>query len=240
MKKALSLFLIFNLFIFSLSSETFNSKLTQEERDILQKGEVLIRNIDFYRNICLDMSENEQAEEIKSTIHKLQPKYLAEVIQFKPYKGNEDLPEKLSQFLYNVNDYAGIPYFSERTQSWWDLYDSAEIVSEKVEGNLTELNCIFQMSPFGSVDEKITIKKTDDYIIYSAVNMSKMRYYDKFDCVFPEKMKMCIYLFKENDNWILYGIGGVNAPRIPFFTERIETSFINRIKTFCNYIFEQL
>ena len=51
---------------------------------------------------------------------------------------------------------------------------------------------------------------------------------------------MDILLFKDEDNWILYGIGGVNAPKIPFFSERIEVSFINRIKTFCNFIFTKL
>ena len=52
-------------------------------------------------------------------------------------------------------------------------------------------------------------------------------------------MKICILLIRDGDNWILYGIGGVNAPRVPFFTERIQTSFINRINTFCSFIFKK-
>ena len=95
------------------------------------------------------------------------------------------------------------------------------------------------MEPFGTVHEVIQIKKLDDSILYSAINTNKLRYHDQFDCVWPEKMLICIYLFRDGDNWVLYGIGGVNAPRIPFFTQRIETSFINRIKTFCDYIFKQ-
>ena len=54
-----------------------------------------------------------------------------------------------------------------------------------------------------------------------------------------QKMKICILLFRDEDKWVFYGIGGVNAPRIPFFTERIQTSFINRINTFCSYIFKK-
>jgi len=72
-----------------------------------------------------------------------------------------------------------------------------------------------------------------------ATNTNKLRYLDKFDCIWPEKMKICILLFRDGDNWVLYGIGGVNAPRIPFFTERIQTSLINRINTFCSYIFKK-
>lgn len=221
----------------SLFAESFNSKLTQEERTKLADGEILIRNIDFYRNICLDLEDNEKATELKDEMQKLHPQYLAEIIQYKPYEGNEDLPQRLSSILYNVGDYAGIPYFSERKQKYYDLYESAEIVEEKINGNKNELKCIFEMAPFGTVDELITIDKSNDSIVYVAVNQNKLRYHDKFDAVFPQKMKICIFLFRDGDNWVLYGIGGVNAPRIPFFTERIEVSFINRIKTFCNFIF---
>lgn len=228
--------LIFNSQIFSA---TFNEKLTDDERASLASGDILIRNIDFYRNMCLDLEGNEKAEFIKNEIHDLHPQYLAEVIQYKPLEGNEDLPQRLEEILYNVGDYAGIPYWSEQKQKWYDLYDSAEIVESREEDNKTLLKCIFKMQPFGIVDEEIILEQTPESVIYAATNMNKLRYLDKFDCVFPRKMKICIFLFKTDDQWILYGIGGVNAPRIPFFTERIETSFINRIKTFCNYIFKK-
>ena len=93
------------------------------------------------------------------------------------------------------------------------------------------------MEPFGTIHETIQLKRTADSVFYSAVNLNKLRYHDQFDCVWPKKLKICIILIRDGDNWLLYGAGGVNAPRIPFFTERIETSFINRIKTFCNFIF---
>ena len=36
------------------------------------------------------------------------------------------------------------------------------------------------------------------------------------------------------------GIGGVKAPSIFFLRDRVETSFMNRIKTMCSYFFEQM
>ena len=56
----------------------------------------------------------------------------------------------------------------------------------------------------------------------------------------PEKMQSFVYAFVYNDFIVLYGIGGVNAPSVFFLRERIETSFINRIKTFCKFIFEKI
>ncbi len=174
----------------------------------------------------------------------MNPKYLAEIIQIKPYKGNENLPEVLTQLLYNVSDYKGIPYYSERRQKYFNLYDSAAISSEKVissnaNSTVKELEAVFEMEPFGTVYETINLTQTTNSVYYSSINNNKLRYKDEFDCVWPKKLKICIILFRDGDNWVLYGIGGVNAPRIPFFTERIETSFINRIKTFCSFIFSK-
>lgn len=236
MKKILiSLVLIFSsIFLFA---DTFNEKLTADERTKLDKGELIIRNINFDKNICLNSELFPLSDYLLSVIDKLRPKYLAEVIQYKPYKGNEDLPDRLEDMLNNVPDYAGIPYYSVRAEEWYDLYDSATIVSRVQDGNRTEIKADLEMSPFGTVKETMEIYRDAEVICYVAENDNLLRYYDKFDCVYPHKMKICILLFRDVDKWILYGIGGVNAPRIPFFTERIQTSFINRINTFCSYVF---
>ena len=224
---------------FSAYSYPFNDKLSQDEVEKISSGEVLIRNINYSRNISLNNGVSTLGDKLLKEMHDFSPKYLAEVIQIKPYEGNEDLPQKLEEILNNVPDYAGIPYFSERTQQWYNLYDSATITNTSTKDDMNIINADLLMEPFGTVGEYIEISKDSESILYSAINTNKLRYYDKFDCVGPHKMKICILLFRDGDNWILYGIGGVNAPRIPFFTERIQTSFINRINTFCSYIFKK-
>ncbi len=238
MKKILN-FALFFVFNFSLFSLPFNSKLSQEEINKLNQGEILIRNIDYEKNMCLE-SENPLAVELRASIKSLSPKYLAEVIQIKPYLGNENLPEKLEELLLNVSDYAGIPYWSVRHQKFYDLYTSAEIKKIEKEENKTKILADLIMDPFGTVNESIIIQKNADEIFYFSENLNTLNYLGKFDCVAPKKMNMDILLFRDGENWILYGIGGVKAPRIPFFTERIETSFIGRIKTFCECIFQKL
>lgn len=56
------------------------------------------------------------------------------------------------------------------------------------------------MEPFGIVKEHIEISKTSDSILYSAINTNKLRYFDKFDCVGPNKMKICILLFRDSSS----------------------------------------
>ena len=222
----------------------FNKNLTLEEQKTLDKGEVLIKNIVYQKNMSLNKGYRTDCDQLIAEIKTLNPKYLAEIIQIKPYKGNENLPEVLTELLYNVSEYSNIPYYSERHKEYYDLYDSAVITSEKIITSNAiktekQLETTFVMSPFGTVYETILLSQSKDSVYYSSINNNKLRYKDEFDCVWPKKLKICILLFRDGDNWVLYGIGGVNAPRIPFFTERIETSFINRIKTFCNFIFSK-
>lgn len=239
MKKILYLLLTLSLFSVTVFASPFNEELTEEDIAIVNKGEVLIKNIKYAKNISLNRGVSQLGDKLIDEIEDLKPKYLAEIIQYKPYEGNEDLPQQLETLLNNVPDYAGIPYYSVRHECYYDLYDSA-VIKETIENeNSTEIYADLEMSPFGTVNEKMNIYRAEDSILYTAVNLNKLRYYDEFDCVKPEKMKIGIFLFRDGDRWVLYGIGGVNAPRIPFFTERIQTSFINRIKTFCNFIFDK-
>ena len=239
MKKILQLFFISTILIASIFADPFNSKLTDSERAEITNGEIIIKNINYEKNICLKKGVNPLGDKLLTEINNLNPKYLAEVIQYKPYKGNEDLPQRLEAILNNVPDYAGIPYYSVRHDAWWNLYDSAEIKEVIENGDTKTIRADLLMEPFDVVKEDIEITKSSEAILYSAVNTNKLRYLDKFDCVWPKKMKICILLFRDGDNWVLYGIGGVNAPRVPFFTERIQTSFINRINTFCSFIFKK-
>ena len=222
----------------------FNKNLTAEEQKTLDRGEVLIKNIAYQKNMSLNKDFNEDTKALTEEIKQLSPKYLAEIIQFKPYKGNENLPEILTGLLYNVSDYKGIPYYSERNKKYYNLYDSAEIqketiITQNAYKTSKQLEALFVMEPFDKVYETINLTQTTNSVYYSSINNNKLRYKDEFDCVWPKKLKICIILFRDGDNWVLYGIGGVNAPRIPFFTERIETSFINRINTFCSFIFSK-
>ena len=97
-----------------------------------------------------------------------------------------------------------------------------------------------EMKPFGVIHADILINTAEDYLYYEMVNTNDLRYYDKFTAVKANRMKSAITVFRDGDNWVLYATGGVDALRVFFLTERIETSIINRIKTFCNYIFEKI
>ncbi|WP_303918550.1 DUF6675 family protein [Treponema berlinense] len=237
-KSILLLTTIFALTSAALFAEVFNSRLSSGEKSKLENGEVLIRNINSIKEVCVN--ESPSSETILSTMKKLNPAYVAEVIQVRPCEGNENLPEQINNILCNIADYVGIPYFSERTQKWYELYSSAEIKEIREEGNNKEIDCVLEMSLFGKFDSRINVIQEEDFFYYELKNMENLIYHEKFTAIKSKKMVSCITLFRDGDNWILYAIGGIDAPKLWFLKDRIETSFMNRIKTFCNFIFSKI
>ncbi len=234
------LFILF--FVVSLqpifSQDIFNKKLTGEELEKLENGEILIRSIDKARNISLN-PVNDGAKNVIDTINKLKPAYLAEVIQVRPYEGNENLLDELKPILLDIEGYVGIPYYSVQNDAYYDLYSSAEILSENVSENEGSLAVNLFMNPFGSIDVNISFEQTETELFYLMANTNKVKYRG-FNVVNEDNMQSIVYVFRHEDSIVLYGIGGVDAMSIFFLRDRIETSFINRIKTFCQFIFEKL
>lgn len=227
------------IFAANIFANPFNSKLTEEEKQKLEAGEILIRNIDYTKNMVFSEGVSKKGDKLLQTVKEIKPKYLAEVIQIKPYKGNENFASVLEEMLYKVEDFTNIPYISNGGDEYL-LYDSAEILEQTKADGVTNLKVHMYMEPFADVYQDMNIYKDNDTELwYTSKNTNKLRYLDKFDCLNPEKMLITIYLFRDGDNWVFYAVGGVNAPHIPFFTDRIRRSFIRRITTFCDFIFKQ-
>lgn len=218
----------------------FNSQLSKSDIQDLMDGDTLIRNIDYPKNMCIQSGVNSKCDELITMVNGFSPKYLGEIILIKPVKGNENLPTRIESLLNNIDSYTDIPYYSEHAEQWYMLYDSAETVSTFTSGNKTTIKTILEMKPVGLVEEQIVAVKSDDTFYYTAQNLNTLKYEDKISFLSPGKMKIGIVVFKSEGNWIIYGVGGINAPHIPFLTERIRIAFINRICSFCDYIFKKL
>lgn len=240
--KRLSLFVFFALLttvIFAQDWGTaFNDKLTAEERAQLRNGDALIRNIGKASRMCLN-SVTPKAGEVLSIVQDLKPAYLAEIIQIRPYIGNEDLVKNLKPLLLDFESYVGIPYWSVRNQEFYDLYSEAEIYTVNQTDTTANAAIRLFMNPFGNINMDVDVDNNQSEILYLMNNTSNVKY-SNFTILKPNRMKSLVYAFKYGDNIILYGVGGVAAPNIWFLQDRIETSFINRIKTFCQFMFEKI
>lgn len=217
----------------------FNKYLSTSDRQKIENGEVVILNTGNTKKICLD-TDNKAAAKLIQTMQALKPAYFAEVIQVKPYKGNENLVELIKNELLNVEGYAGIPYWSVRHERYYDLYDWAKVISRQDKGQNIDMKIKAYMSPFGEVGMDVTVEQIGTSLFYMFSNNTKMYYEDKFKVTDPQGMKSGIVVFRDGENWILYGAGGVDALSLFFLRDRVETSFINRIKSFTAYFINKV
>lgn len=234
-------FIIFSLLFLALSlySLPFNDKLTSSELDALQRGEVVLRSIDKEKNMSI-MGENEGIKAIKEEVKAFNPNYLAEIIQVRPVSSRENLAEEIRKILEDIEGYAGIQYWSEQHERYWDLYKEAKVLDKSTEGMATRYHATLYMQPFGEIDSIITLTASPSYLLYTNYNLNNLKFNGKFKCISKERMKSSILVFREGDNWILYGVGGCKSIRMAGVTARVEKSIMNRIKTFCQYIFTKL
>lgn len=217
-------------------ADPFNKRLKPEEREKLEKGEVVIRNTGDIDKIC--MNKNEATTKMIEIIDDLDPAYLAEIIQIRPYEGNEDLLERTMAVLMDIQEYTHIP-FRARAGDYM-LYNSAEITEEVTEGNSKKILADMDMDPFGLIKTQIDIDENESSVFFQMMNLNQLRYRDQYNAVKPQKMKSVITVFRDGDNWVLYALGSVDTFKIFFLKDRVETSFMNRIKTFCNFIFTKI
>lgn len=232
--------LILLMFCSSVSALPFNNKLTDTDLQNLNNGQTVIRSIDYAKNMSLLSGLNTSCDNFITMIKDFNPKYLGEVILVKPYAGNEDLPQRIETLLNNIESYTDIDYYSEHAGKWYMLYDAAEIVSTTTSGNKKTMQAHLVMKPFGDVNEQIEVVNDNGILLYTATNTNSLSYKEIKGLLGPGKMKIGIIVFRNGNDWIIYGVGGANAPHIPFLTDRIRTSLINRICSFCDYIFKKL
>jgi hypothetical protein len=216
----------------------FNSKITNEEKKKLKSGEVIVRNIGYSKNICLENC-NEYARRAIEELQDLRPTYLAEVIKVVPFVGNEKLDVQVAKVMLDIPNYADIPYYSEYNKGYGELYSSASLRFLETFGNYTNALVDIDMIPFGTVNMEVQLEQNSHGIYYYSTNMSKMKFAKIITCVGAYKSKSIVIVFRDGDNWILYGAEGIRAFHIPFMDKRIQIAFVNRVKAFCNYIFTQ-
>lgn len=238
-KKLMAVFAGCALVMSASAKTSFNENLSADEKARLSRGEVVIVNTGNTKKICLE-TDNATAKELISVMKSLKPAYFAEVLQVKPYRGNEDLIARIQKELLDVEGYAGIPYYSVRHDKWYNLYDWAKIVSRSTTAKQTQVVADVYMAPFGQFQADISLENRGEEILYLFSNKTKMILEEKITAAGPQKMKSGIAVFRDGDNWILYGAGGVDALSLFFLRDRIETSFINRIKSFTVYFIQKV
>jgi len=217
----------------------FNQKLKDKEKETLSKGGVLLRSVSSLKKLCVnrnsktDLAINPMSKKIKSG-------YIAEIINFRPFNGNEDLIEQINAAMSDFLSYTDIPYYSEQHKRYFPLYNYAEVTSITSNGNTTTINEILEMDMFGRFHSQIDIETYDDYFLYKLKNTDKLKFHNFITVAKPEEMSSIVAVFRIDDYWMIYAVGGANIVRIPIINMRAEPAFTGRVKAFADFVFKKI
>lgn len=217
----------------------FNGRLGESERETVRSGGTLLRSVSSMKKLCV-RNEGMPSLVIGPMSKKVRSGFIAEIINFRPYEGNEDLIERINDAMSDFLAYTEIPYWSEHAQKWFPLYDSAEVLSVTTEGDVTTIDEMLEIDMFGKFRSRITVENYGTHFIYRLKNLDKLKYHGWLPVIDREELCSVIAVFRIDDCWMIYAIGGANALRIPFVKGRAEPAFIGRVKAFADYTFRKI
>ena len=231
----------------------FNDRLDDSDKKTLEEGGIILRSISSMKKLCvkskLSAKKNESLNESSGMISdlvvmpmskKVKSGYIAEIINFRPYEGNEDLIERINEAMSDFLSYTDIPYYSEQTKKTYPLYKYAEVTDTQIEGNTMIIKEILEMDMFGRFHSEITVENHEDYFLYKLKNTDKLKYKGFITVVSPEEMCSIVAVFRIGGNWMIYAVGGANILRIPFVNARAEPAFTGRVKAFADFVFKKI
>lgn len=244
--KKLNFFLILFFCVFSSApisisdsniSYLFNTRLTESEKSSLLSGNFVFNSIGSVKNVRANLTK--ETEQDIETVKKVKPNHLIEVIKILPYEGNENLIETIALIMQDINAYTEIPYYSERNEKEYHLFEEAEILSTSEKNGILVIDERLLMNPFKSYTARVEAENRGDYYFYTLKNTERVKY--KFlNAIKPEKMIAGVSVFRLGENWVIYALGGAYVFHGPFFNDFIESEFCGRIKAFVIFMFNRL
>ena len=222
-------------------SGTFNERLSDSDKMTLENGGVVLRSVSSMKKLCVRSDAGLVSKLVVEPMsEKIKSGYIAEIINFRPYKGNEDLIERINEAMSDFLSYTDIQFFSERHQRYFPLYNYAEVTGTKVEGNKTTISEILEMSMFGRFHSEITVENNGDHFLYKLKNTDKLKFKGLITVIKPEGMCSVVAVFRTGENWMIYAVGGANIVRIPIVNMRAEPAFTSRVKAFADFVFKKI
>lgn len=208
----------------------FNSSWSEKEIENLENGEIVIRNIKKSKRISILPGTNKYSDEMLENFEQLDPSYLAEIIYKMPKRGNESIINQAVQIFSDTDLYKEIIYSDEKKGKERPLFPKAEIKERNDSDGEIRIATNLRMDMLSSYDSELIIK-SDDGFFFEQHNTTPLKW-RSFTAVKSGKMVASICCFEHGENYYVYALGGIKAPRIPLVLYEIERQFIGRIEDF--------
>lgn len=233
-KIAVTCFFLFSALCFA---DMFNANLSEAELEQLLHGQIVIRFINTADKICVEDGFSPETDAVIQTIRATKPNYLAEVLWSIPVRENDNLTDLAESLFCDMNTFKEIPYYSEAFNRTEPLFTVAELISTDSARGTSQAR--FCMEPFAPYTATLTMSKTDSAFVFIHSNNEKLKV-AIVKAVEKDTLKAGVALIQHEGNWIVYGAGGVKAPKPFFLKKTLEKSFNNRIKDFASFYIKKV
>ena len=236
MKKTVFLAALLSLAsIFSMAAQELPPSFAEEwgdkEKIGLEQGKIIIRNIKKCKNISIKKGINSCVDKVINCAEKINANYLAEIIYKMPKRGNENIIEQAVKIFEDVNLYKDIIYSDEKKGKSRALFPLVEQRFKNNKNGYIQIGSHLRMDMLSAYDSELEIEWGADGFFFHQQNVTPLMW-KSFKAVKDGNMIAGICCFEWNDEYYVYALGGVRAPRIPFVIAEIERQFIGRIEDF--------
>lgn len=228
-----AVFLIGSL-VFAGERYPFSDGLAEDELCELEAGTIVVRNIRTINKATMLRGVDSFADSLLDMFTELKPTYLAEIMYMVPIAGNANVIEQAVQVFSDYTLYKQVIYKDGDDDEGRPLFPEADLI-QRVDGdNLITIDTRVRMDMLSPYNTQLVIKYSDDTFFFSQINQEPMKL-GFITAVKPTKMQAAICCFQYGENWFVYALGGVKAPRIPLVRKMIEHQFISRIEDFTTF-----
>jgi len=145
--------------------------------------------------------------------------------------------QKIEDILIDVESFNEIPYYSKRSGRTTSLFKDISILSDNIneKGNRI-IVAKTTISPFKPCIMQFEIIKENDFIMFKAYNIDKMKYW-VLTIVDEQKMVMLFAGELENNIFNCYGLGVADTGSFFIFRKTVEEEFNSRSEALINWFY---
>ena len=149
--------------------------LTVEETRLIAEGQTVFRQPSSWRDLSMPEAASYH-KELTDSVRKGGYNYLGEVILAMPAATAREAIPAITKRLRDVEKYAGIPYWSSRQETFYDLFDWVKVTGGIRSPELAYIETLQYMEPFGEYQAVYEWKFGDTELSFSGVNTSTLSY----------------------------------------------------------------
>ncbi len=231
--------LLLALFPSTAFSQMFNENLSEKEKALLDKGEIVIRYINDMEKSCINPDISPSVEKVRVMMKNLQPNYLCEVLYSVPVEGNEDFISQVESIFDDSKHYLKIMYRPEEDKKTKHLFKQS-ILDETLffeQGRVMKMR--FQMEPFKLYHANMVLESDPSNFSFTHTNLDTLTYLG-IRVIKPNRMLAGLAITKQEDRFFIYAAGGLNAWKPFVLRSTLEKMFNNRMKDFSVFYINQI